>query len=168
MQLIRCTEDVMRRSPYITISGPAFNADMTEGVFDCNAAQYTTFYKDRRQLSTLPIRAHFDNIRYKTKRPVPSNNTYVVIEGFLESVDFDLTDGHPSLFHIGTENISFLGKAVLPNPPRTHQGIFNTPTKLNSLLMVSQFPLLHRAHLDFNTTSTSLHLLHHNLVSQLL
>ncbi|KAH9955994.1 hypothetical protein BC827DRAFT_1386171 [Russula dissimulans] len=126
-QLIRCTEDVMRRSPYITISGPAFNADMTEGVFDCNAAQYTTFYKDRRQLSTLPIRAHFDNIRYKTKKPVPSNNTYVVIEGFLESVDFDLTDGHPSLFHIGTENISFLGKAVLPNPPRTHQVSPPTP-----------------------------------------
>jgi hypothetical protein len=168
IQLIPCTEDVMRRSPYITASGAAFNVDKTEGVFDCNVPQYTTFYKDRRHLSTLPIRVHFDDIRYKNKKPLPSNNNYVAVEGLLKDVDFDLNNGHASLFHISSENINFLGKAVPPNTPKS-QGTLHTRTNLNSLLTVLQHPLLHHGHPDSATTLIQrLHLPPHKLVCRFL
>src|SRR4051812_45170753 len=105
----------MRRAPYLSLLGPAFNCNRTDGYFDCNAPQYTSFYKDHRHLSMLPIRAHFDDTRYKNKKPIPSNNNYISVEGFLKYIDIDLNNGQVSLFHIGTENINFLGKAVLPS-----------------------------------------------------
>jgi len=66
------TEEVMRRAPYISASGAAFYVKKNEGIFDFNPSHYTSFHKDNRQSSTLPTRAHFDNIRYKTKKPIPS------------------------------------------------------------------------------------------------
>ncbi|KAH9968281.1 hypothetical protein BC827DRAFT_1171623 [Russula dissimulans] len=46
-QLIPCPEEAMRHAPYISASGAAFNTDKAEGVFNCNADQYTTLSKDR-------------------------------------------------------------------------------------------------------------------------
>jgi hypothetical protein len=112
----------MRYAPYLAVSGTAFNSNRTDGFFDCNAPQYTSFYKDHRHLSMLPIHACFDDIRYKNKKPVPSNNTHVVVEGFLRHIDIDLNNGRASLFHIGADNINFLGKAVLPSNV-TNQGM---------------------------------------------
>jgi hypothetical protein len=111
VQLILTTPDI-RRTPYITLSGATFNK--TDNSFDINAAQYTSFYKAQRNLSMLPIRAHFDEVRYKKKKPLPANNTYVAVDGFLNDVDMDPNTGIPSIFHINIDNISFLGKAVLP------------------------------------------------------
>ena len=79
-----------------------------------NATQYTSFYKSQRRLSTFPIRAHFDDVRYKKKKPIPSNNTYVAVEGSLFHVDMDTNTGGPLLFHIMVDNINFLGRATLP------------------------------------------------------
>jgi hypothetical protein len=62
----------------------------------------------------LPIRAHFDGIRYKNKKPIPSNNTYIAVEGFLIRVEVDASTGQPVLFHVYVDNINFLGKAILP------------------------------------------------------
>lgn len=136
IQLISCTEDITRRAPYITASGAAFNADKTKGVFDCNPSQFTTFNKDHRNLSTLPIRAHFDDVRYKNTKPIPSNNNYVTVEGFLTHVDIDPNNAQATLFHIDAENISFLGKAVLPNNSVVNQGKWCMPAKLDSRLTV--------------------------------
>src|SRR6266487_1979202 len=105
----------MRHTPYVTFSGAAFNCNRTDSVFDATPAQYTSFYRTQRHLSTLPIRAHFDDLRYKNKKPMPSNNTYVAVEGFLTHFDMDVNTGHPSLFHINVDNINFLGKAALPS-----------------------------------------------------
>ena len=80
-----------------------------------NVSQYTSFYKTQRNLSTLPVRAHFDETRYKNKKPIPTNNTYVAVEGFLNNVEVDSKSGTPTIFHFSVDNISFLGKAVLPN-----------------------------------------------------
>lgn len=136
VKLIPSTEEVMCRAPYITASGAAFNAEKNDGVFDCNVPQYTTFYRDHRHLSTLPIRAHFDDVRYKNKKPIPSNNNYVTVEGFLYQVDVDTNTGQPLLFHINAENIAFLGKAVLPNTPLANQGTLCLQTNVKSQLTV--------------------------------
>src|SRR5436190_11626701 len=103
MQLFPSVPDI-RKPPYVTFSGATFNK--TDETFDVNAAQYTSFYKAQRNLSMLPIRAHFDTARYKNKMPMPSNNTYVSVEGFLNHVDFDPITGNTSLFHISVDNIS--------------------------------------------------------------
>jgi hypothetical protein len=102
----------MRHAPYITFSGAAFNH--AEASFNVNAPQYTSFFKTQRNLSTFPVRAHFDEARYKNKKPLPSNNTYVAVEGFITEVEIDPDTAQPSLFHVSVDNISFLGKAVLP------------------------------------------------------
>ena len=111
-KIFPCASDVIR-TPYITVSGATFNKSKTS--FDVNATQYTSFYKTQHNLSTLPIRAHFDKTRYKNKKPIPANNTYVAVEGFLNNVKVDSNSGTPTIFHINVDNISFLGKTVLPN-----------------------------------------------------
>ena len=111
MQLLPSNPEI-RRAPYVTLSGLASNK--TDAFFDLNASQYTSFYKTQRRLSSFPIRAHFDDIRYKNKKPIPSNNTYVAVEGFLQWVDVNPDNGQPVLFHLNVDNINFLGKAVLP------------------------------------------------------
>jgi len=104
VQLILTTPDI-RRTPYITLSGATFNK--TDNSFDINAAQYTSFYKAQRNLSMLPIRAHFDEVRYKKKKPLPANNTYVVVDGFLNDVDMTLTLGYlPSSTSTSTISVS--------------------------------------------------------------
>jgi hypothetical protein len=111
----------MRVQPYIHVSGAAVNSNKTDGFFDLNATQYTSYYKSNRTLSNLPIRAHFDQSKFKAKRPIPSNNTYVSIEGFLRDVDTDAS-GQATLFNVSIDNISFLGRAALPVPPAAGQG----------------------------------------------
>ena len=104
--------------PNVTFSGAAFNRN-EGGTFDVNAAQYTSFYKNQCHLSTLPICAHFDEVRYKKKKPVLSNNTYVAVEGTLLHVDVNAGTGSPSLFHITVDSINFLGRATLPTSHMT-------------------------------------------------
>jgi len=45
------------------MTGAATSIDKSLGTFDCNGMQYTTFFKDQVNISSLPIRAHFDNVR---------------------------------------------------------------------------------------------------------
>jgi hypothetical protein len=110
----------MRHQTYINVSGAAMNSNKTDGFFEVNTAQYTSHYKNDRALSILPIRAHFNSNKYKVKKPIPSNNTYVSMEGFLEDIEIDTT-GRVSLFHVSVDNINFLGKATLS--PSTSSGI---------------------------------------------
>jgi hypothetical protein len=116
-QLIPSTESIMRHPPYITFSGTAFNC--AESSLDVNVPQYTSFFKSQRSLSTFPVCAHFDEVQYKNKKPLLSNNTYVAVEGFITEVEMDSDTAQPSLFHVSIDNISFLGKAILP---ATHGG----------------------------------------------
>jgi hypothetical protein len=99
----------------------SFNKSVTS--FDVNATQYVSIFKKDRSRSTFPIRAHFDEARYKKKVPIPSNNTHVAVEGFLNQVEMG-DSGFPSLFHVNVDNINFLGRAVIPqSSPDGAQGM---------------------------------------------
>jgi len=121
VKLIPATTNDMRVQPYMIVSGATFNSNKTDGFFDVNAAQYTSYYKSNCTLSNLPVRGHFDLNKFKAKRPIPSNNTYVSIEGFLRDVETDMM-GQATLFNMSIENISFLGRAVLPASMAAGQG----------------------------------------------
>lgn len=112
LQLIPTKTDDLRQQPYINISGAAINSNKTEGFFEVNAAQYTSHYKTNRALSILPIQAHFNSNKYRTKKPIPSNNTFVSLEGFVEDVETD-ANGHATMFRVSVDNINFLGRATL-------------------------------------------------------
>lgn len=113
--------------PYIYISGAAINSNKTAGFFEVNAAQYTSHYKTNRALSILPIQAHFNSNKYRSKKSIPSNNTYVSLEGFLEDVETDAT-GQATLFRVSVDNINFLGKATLM-PSATGTVAPSTPSR---------------------------------------
>jgi hypothetical protein len=113
----------MRQQAYINISGAVVNSNRSDdGFFEINAAQYTSHYKDNRPLSMLPVRAHFDLKTYKAKKPIPSDNTYVSVEGFLRDIETDAA-GHAIRFHISVDNINFLGRATTTLYPSTASGL---------------------------------------------
>jgi len=104
------------------VSGTAINSNKTGGFFEINAPQYTSHYKKNRALSYLPVHAHFNSNKYKTKEPIPSNNTYVSFEGFLEGIDTD-SAGKPTSFHVSVDNINFLGRATVSPSGTGNTGI---------------------------------------------
>ena len=111
-QLIPTKMDDMHECPYINVSSAAINSNKTASSFKINASQYTSQYKTNRNLSVLPVQAHFNSSKYRTKKLIPSNNTYVSIEGFLEDVETD-SIGRANKFHVSVDNINFLGRATL-------------------------------------------------------
>jgi|SRR5712672_3056294 len=123
LQLFPCTGDVIHHSPYISVSGAVVNINRAQGFFKCNALQYMTFFKDHWHLSMLPIRAHFNNTHYKNKKPLPSNNSYIAVKGFLNQIIFNPNTGQPLFFQISAKNISFLGKVPLANSPVASKGM---------------------------------------------
>ena len=127
-QLIPTKTDDMRERAYINVSGAAINSNKSTGSFEVNATQYTSHYKNNRSLSILPVHAHFTSGKYKTKKPVPSNNTYVSVEGFLDAIGTD-SHGNATAFHISVDNINFLGKAAVSSATSATTGIvFGTST----------------------------------------
>ena len=76
-------------------------------------SQYTSFYRTKHHLSTFLIHTHLNDTRYK-KKPILSENTYLTVKGFITHVDINVNTGQLLLFHMYLDNISFLGKAVLP------------------------------------------------------
>src|SRR5216684_2499497 len=119
-QMIPTSYDNLRHQPFLTVSGAVFNSNTDDGCFDINAPQYTKIFKAQRHLATFPIRATFDDVCYKRKKPVPSNNTYVVVDGFLDHIEFD-HNAHPSLFHVSIDTIGFLGRATTPARTQCNQ-----------------------------------------------
>ena len=113
LQLIPTKMDDMRERPYINMSGTAINSNKTALSFKINAPQYTLQYKTNWNLSVLPIQAHFNSSKYRTKKLIPLNNTYVSIEGFLEDVETD-SISCANKFHVSVDNINFLGRVTLP------------------------------------------------------
>ena len=87
-------------------------------------------YKNNRTLSILPIQAHFNSTKYKTKKPVPLNNTYVCIKGFLEDIETD-SNGYATLFHVSVDNINFLGRAALTPSVGSSTGKYGTLSLLD-------------------------------------
>jgi hypothetical protein len=113
----------MQQQAYINVSGAVVNSNKSDdGFFEINAAQYTSHYKDNRPLSVFPVRAHFNLKTYKAKKPIPSDNTYVSVEGFLRDIETD-TAGRATRFHMSVDNINFLGRATTTLYPSMAGGL---------------------------------------------
>jgi hypothetical protein len=121
LQLIPTKTDDIRQKVYITVSGAAVNSNENDGFFEVNAAQYTSHYKNNRPLSILPVRAYFDLKKYKARKPIPSDNTYVSVEGFLTDIETN-TAGHIR-FRMSVDNISFLGRTTTTLYPSMAGGL---------------------------------------------
>ena len=115
----------MRERAYINVSGAAINSNKSASCFEINAAQYTTHYKSNRALSFLPFQAHFNSNKYKTKKPIPSNQTYVSVEGFLDAIGTD-SNSNATTFHISVDNINFLGKSTTSSATSSTAGILSS------------------------------------------
>ena len=144
----------MRECAYINVSGAAINSNKTGGFFKVNAPQYTSHFKHNRTLSILPVHANFNSSKYKTKKPIPANNTYVSIKGFLESVEID-SAGHASSFHVSVDNINFLGRASISSSSPAITGITFPSPSITVLIYFLQRPLPPPIHPVSNLISTS-------------
>ena len=120
-QLMPCSPDNLRYAPLLDFSGTVFNCDKDLLSFDVNAEQYLSFYKSHRALPTLLIRATLDAMRYKNKKPLPSNNSIVSVLGLITHIDINEDTGLPLLFHVVVDHIGFLGKSSVP---ARNQGMF--------------------------------------------
>ena len=111
-----------------------------------------------------PCSSPFNLNKYRTKKPVPLNNTYVSIEGFLKDVEIDFS-GRANAFCVSVDNINhFLGK-----PPLLPLVSGNTSIVLKYLFVfilntVMQRPPCHHSHPALNLILTSL--LAHPLMPQ--
>jgi hypothetical protein len=110
----------MRQQAYINISGVSVNSNKVDNYFEVNAAQYTSHYQNNSTLSVLPVRGHFNLKKYRTNKPIPFDNTYVSVEGFLGDIETD-SAGRATLFHMWVDNINFLGRA--PFSPSIASGL---------------------------------------------
>ena len=124
-KLIPTKHDNMRERTYINVSGAAINSNKSASCFEINAAQYTSHYKANCSLSFLPVQAHFNSNKYKTKKPIPSNSTYVSVEGFLDTIGTD-SNGNATTFHISVDNINFLGKSAVSSATSSTAGILTS------------------------------------------
>lgn len=143
----------MRERPYINVSGTAVNMNKTGGFFTLNAPQYMSHYKYNHSLSFLPIQANFNSNKYKTKWPIPSNNTYVLVEGFLEEVETNST-GHATTFHVSVDNINFLGHAMITPSTSGKTGITFHSLSISFFITFSQPLQCHHNHPVSNSTLT--------------
>jgi len=145
--------DDMREHPYINVSSAAINTNKTASLFEINAPQYTSLYKTNWNLSFLPVQAHFDSNKYRTKKPIPSNNTYVSIEGFLENVETDPT-GRAIMFHVSVDNINFLRWATLSPSGTGNTGNISISFFVSFPFLSVQLPRCHPVLLTSNSTLT--------------
>ena len=137
---------------YINISSAAINSNKTAGFFKLNTPQYISHYKNNCALLILPVQAHFNSNKYRTKKPIPSNNTYVSFEGFLEAIETDST-GHATSSHVLVDNINFLWRAiVLPSGTR-NTGITFFSIYVSVLNTFLQHPPPHSTLHGSNSTS---------------
>ncbi len=115
--------------PFITITGLVQDASTSDFTFDINAAQYTQFFGHKR---TFPAHLIFpDSPRYKNKKPMPGNNLFVSMSGFLSRVvvkEHDPSQHNPTHkvhhFVIDIDTIVFLGRIPLTPASPTKPGIY--------------------------------------------
>lgn len=107
LQLIEIAAEHIRQPPYLCLSGVAVNTENPDEVFDITAHQYVSFYKSQPHLSLLPVRACFNERRYRNQKPIPSNNACVSVGGFITSVEVDKESGQPSFFHVCVDSMNF-------------------------------------------------------------
>ncbi|KAF8262365.1 hypothetical protein EI94DRAFT_1704827 [Lactarius quietus] len=91
---------------YVHATGTATAVDTSNATFNVDSYQYT--YAFRSPQLFLIHAMILDSPRYKTKKPVPSNNSYVGIAGWLTRIN---PTGHDSedRFYVDVNNITFLG-----------------------------------------------------------
>lgn len=123
-QLIPADVEDQRHRPHVVIAGTAKNINETDATFDIDVFQYTSTLKNLadpklqksksgNQQSIFPLRTRIpDTKRFKTK-PLPKPNTNVLVSGFLTQMDLS-KEREVNRFLISMENITFLGRSLLP------------------------------------------------------
>ena len=93
----------------------ATDINWTVNTFVVKAAQYTTATKDVPRESSLFPAAFFvpDTPRFRTKKPIPSKDTYVSVSGYISRLELSPTSTIER-FIIEIDKVSFLGKKIAP------------------------------------------------------
>ncbi|KAF8267121.1 hypothetical protein EI94DRAFT_1830264 [Lactarius quietus] len=118
---------------YIHATGTATTVDTTNATFHVDSYQYTYAFRSQQ---LFPIHALIpDSPRYKSKKPIPANNSYVGIAGRLTRICPTSQDSE-NRFHIDVDNVTFLGRpptipvrssdtAPLPATPTRKRGLYD-------------------------------------------
>ncbi|KAI0280729.1 hypothetical protein BC826DRAFT_1074026 [Russula brevipes] len=142
--------DDVKRSPYCELSGNSVNCNKTERTFQLRVNQYTSFNRPNpphppHSPSPLTFCARFDPARYKVKAPMPSDNSGVVVHGFVNDVERVPLGKHPTVFTFDVDQITFIGRTPVPAPvsssvplPSPSQGRFKF--QYDTLLDSTSFP----------------------------
>jgi hypothetical protein len=97
--------DKLRINPWVTASGLVRTVTSPDnGPFRITPSQYIGILRSSQPTTIV---ANFDtdnNPKFKNSRPVPSNDTYVQVSGYLSHVDDSRT------FYLDIDEISFLGR----------------------------------------------------------
>ncbi|KAF9472801.1 hypothetical protein BDN70DRAFT_775918, partial [Pholiota conissans] len=129
-----------RHRVYIHVSGKATDCQKDAGTFNLDVEQYIFVLKDAKNHATksesikpfTPISCIFpDSPRFRNRKPVPYDNHFVSISGFLTDVVFTPKNGLPAVedtgsidhFTVTVEHIAFLGQvnsksnssSIIPN-----------------------------------------------------
>ena len=111
-QLVQVIIENLQQQVYLNISDTVMNSNKTRHFFQVYTTQYATYYKHNRLLLILPVHASFNSNKYKSKKPIPSNNTYITFDSKLVDVQVN-SAGKICFLHVSVDNINFLSKASL-------------------------------------------------------
>jgi len=106
----------VQQSPYCELAGNSINCNKTDRTFELRVNQYTSFNRAVPPHSPSPLTffARFDPARYKLKAPMPSDNSGVVVHGFLNKYERVPSGKHPTTFFLDVDQITFISKAAVP------------------------------------------------------
>ena len=101
--------------PQVNVCGLATDMNWKDKTFVVNAAQYVSALKTMaRDLSVFPSRIFVpDTPKFKTKKPIPSKDTFVSVSGYISRLDIPEAGGINRII-IELDKVSYLGKKFTP------------------------------------------------------
>ena len=148
----------MCEAPYIFLSGVASNVDKNDCSFDLCATQYMSHFHDDRDLSILPVHAHFNSPKFKNNKTHVKENHDVGLLGILDDINTE-PSGEASVFHIAVDTINFI-RPVNVQSSKTKKGFHSSFSPLSVFLTVSALQGILQPILALNSTLIAfLHLL---------
>ena len=108
--------------PYFQVTGVAMEVSKAEATFEVNVEQYISSTKSDpsqqaggRSKPTTRFLCHIpDSPRYRNGKPMPSNNRWVTICGYVTGVDMSSDNSEVEQFRINIENVAFCGPYTPP------------------------------------------------------
>lgn len=109
----------MRHPPYIEVCGIVKNVSKSLFSFEIHADQYSSFLKTHKKKTGIFCIHAFvpDTGKYKNKRPLPQEKSFVFVTGFLTTVLSNDNENGGAVFAIEVHDMVFGGRATLSNHP---------------------------------------------------